>query len=571
MKCGFCGNELENGAQFCPNCGMIISLGEENEAAKENDVVVESVYNVFKSNIEKEKKDVPVETAKELAVDPTEEKVEFVMSLPEFEEYAAEPIKAPETTEVETETEATAEIAEEPVAEETETAEEAAEISETEEEPEAEEVTETLQEAEIKEEAEDIYSYSSEEAREEDMAQEAETALDIRVPEVSVIYEGPEKAPAPIAVPKTAPKNEELRKKKQAKESLEKISPDKKENKKAKAAKSDKKGIDGIKIETVLGIAVAVVLVLFACVYAVKNNKIPVLGQLFGNESTTETTLPAEDITSEEDTTESTNESTTQESTEDTTESTTEESTTESTTEATTESTTKETTTKETTTETTTKVTTTKPTTTKPTTTKPVTSASTTRPVTLPSTTKPVATKPVTTTKPNVTEGFGINDVEVKKPVSYLAKSYTAYVTVEGLTLRSKPTTDSYKVLSLSKGADVVVLAKENGFLYIKSNRYGVYGWVSANYVADSRPQSESVVQSGTVAPDKKYATAEIKYTTNGLNVRKGPSTNYAIVGLVPISYPVKVIGYKSDVSGWVYVQDTTYGYTGWVSTAYLK
>ena len=37
------------------------------------------------------------------------------------------------------------------------------------------------------------------------------------------------------------------------------------------------------------------------------------------------------------------------------------------------------------------------------------------------------------------------------------------------------------------------------------------------------------------------------------------------------ISYPVKVIGYKSGVSGWVYVQDTTYGYTGWVSTAYLR
>ena len=92
MKCGFCGNELENGAQFCPNCGMIISLGEENETAQENDTVVESVYNVFKSNIEKEKKETPVAQAKELAVDPTEEKVEFVMSLPEFDEYFAEPI-----------------------------------------------------------------------------------------------------------------------------------------------------------------------------------------------------------------------------------------------------------------------------------------------------------------------------------------------------------------------------------------------------------------------------------------------------------------------------------------------
>ena len=56
MKCSFCGNELENGAQFCPACGMIISLGEDGDG-NENDAVVESVYNVFKSNIEKEKKE----------------------------------------------------------------------------------------------------------------------------------------------------------------------------------------------------------------------------------------------------------------------------------------------------------------------------------------------------------------------------------------------------------------------------------------------------------------------------------------------------------------------------------
>ena len=58
------------------------------------------MVNVFKSNIEKEKKEAPVQTAKELEIDPTEEKVEFVMSLPEFDEYIAEPIKAPEHIEL---------------------------------------------------------------------------------------------------------------------------------------------------------------------------------------------------------------------------------------------------------------------------------------------------------------------------------------------------------------------------------------------------------------------------------------------------------------------------------------
>ena len=619
MKCSFCGNELENGAQFCPGCGMIISLGEDGDN-NEKDNVVESVYNVFKGNTDKENQGtVKKETAKELEIDPSEEKVEFVMSIPEFEEYDAEPIKTPETLEI---PDNSAEAKEEAVADE-DTAEE---------------------------EMEDIYSYSSEDMK------EPEEKLDIRVPEMDVIYEGPEKAPEAIAVPEVSPKNEKLRQQKQAKENLKKISPDKKENKKApktekskkeppKAEPAKKKGIDGIKIEGVLGIAIAVVVLLIGCVYAIKNDKIPVLGELFADDNkpefvgengeevytdvngnyyycdddgvsypyialippTEEDEEDTTETTTEEDTTESTTETTTGEDTTESTTQTTAESTTETTTETTTKETTTETTTKETTTkETTTKESTTKETTTKPTTTKPITTTkpvtttkpATTKPVTTtkpaattkPSTTKPATTKPVvpSTTKPVVTtkpattkpattkpsttkDPYGINDVTVKKPASYLAKSYTAYVTAEGLNLRSKPTTDSERVLFLSKGADVVVLAKENGFCYIKSNRYGVYGWVSANYLAASRPQSESVVQSGTVTPDQKYATAEIKYTINGLNVRKGPGTNYAVVGLVPISYPVKVIGYKSGVSGWVYVQDTTYGYTGWVSTAYLK
>lgn len=623
MKCGFCGNELENGAQFCPNCGMIISLGEENETAQENDTVVESVYNVFKRNIEKEKKKaVDIESAKELEVDPTEEKVEFVMSLPEFEDFIAEPIKAPEHIEVSEHFVSNEEVEEVNVAAESETVEESAEVVEETTEEAVVESTEAVVEDEYAEETgEDIYSYTSEDTKTQGEVEEVSEPLNIRVPEI--IYAGPEKAPEPIEVTKTAPKNEELRQKKQAKENLEKISPDKKDIKK-KPVKSKKKGIDGIKIEGVLGIAVALILVLFACVYALKNNKIPVLGELFGNESTTETTTestteaewtesrPEEfigengkkiykdddgnyyyydndgtrhDYVVQDDTTQepSSEEDTTEEPTteEPTTEPSTQE-TTESTIETTTEPTTKVTTTKPTTTKpTTTKPTTTKPTTTKPApTTKPSTTKPVTRPVTTPSTTKPATTKPVTTrpnttkpvtTKPTTTDKYGINDVTVKKPSSYLAKSYTAYVTAEGVNLRSKPSASSDRVLYLSKGADVVVFAKENGFFYIKSNRYGVYGWVSASYVSETRPQSESVVQSGTVAPDKKYATAEIKYTTNGLNIRKGPSTSYDVIGLVPISYPVKVIGYKSGVSGWVYVQDTTYGYTGWVSTAYLK
>ena len=55
------------------------------------------------------------------------------------------------------------------------------------------------------------------------------------------------------------------------------------------------------------------------------------------------------------------------------------------------------------------------------------------------------------------------------------------------------------------------------------------------------------------------------------LNMRKGPSTDYGIVNVIPVGHPVKIIGYKSGVSGWAYVTDLTTGVNGWVSTAYLK
>ncbi len=597
MKCGFCGNELEHGAEICPNCGMIISLGDEG--ASENDKVVESVYNVFKSNVTDG--DREAEKAQELEADPTEEKVEFVMSLPEFDE-ASEPIKeeaAPATDASEPEVQenfAPAEAVQDdfdidmtlPEMEEVPLpgtlsgegiTQEAYSVSAdvpAEETPVAAEeaVAEEVPAQAIEEnEAEEIAQVVEEEPEEEIV--QPEEKLEIRVPESNYIYAEYDDYGKTES---EEVKQEKNQKNAEAKKNLDMISPDEKKKPKAKK-KNKKKGIDGIKIEAVLGVAIALIVILFGCAYAVKNDMIPVLGELFGDDTTTtqqaeESTEPEEDETTEEATTE---EVTTEEVT--TEEATTEEVTTTEpvTTEAPETTTEKETTTKETTTkETTTKPTTTKPTTTKPTTTKPTTTKpTTTKPTTTKPTTRPSTTRPTTrpsTAKPSTTKNpYGINDVKVKLPASYFSKSYTAYITAEGVTLRAKPAANGERILFLSKGADVKVLAKEGGFYYVKSNRYGVYGWVSATYVANERPQTEASTVKGTVAPDKKYDTVVTKYTINGLNIRKGPGTNYDVIGLIPISYPVKVIGYKSGVSGWVYVQDTTYGYTGWVSTAYIK
>lgn len=203
-------------------------------------------------------------------------------------------------------------------------------------------------------------------------------------------------------------------------------------------------------------------------------------------------------------------------------------------------------------------ITTTKPTTTKPTTTKPTT-------------TKPTATKPETTTDPY---GFGTD--KVQKPGAYLAAGarYTVYVNVSSLTMRSKPNQQASKVVYVSIGEDLTVYGKEeNGFLYVRSNRYGVYGWVAERYVSKTRPTAEeTVVVPGIVKPDKKYSSPKTMYVNVhvGIRLRKAPETDAASVRTLSYGFPVKVTGYSSADSGWVYVTDITHGVTGWTRLEWL-
>ena len=499
----------------------------------------------------------------------------------EIPEAIAEPVaeEIPEAI-AEPEVEEAPEAIEEPVAEEIPEAIAEPEVEEAPEaiaEPEVEEAPEAIEEPEVEEIPEAIAEPEVEEAPEaieepivEEIPETVEEPVIEELPEVveefEEVIEPVEEQPLVIGLFEdigSASEAEEY----EEEEEYEDITPVEDNTEKTKKSK---KGI-------VIAALIFILCVLCAGVYALKDY-IPVMAPTEAT-SQEDSTVPSTEETTEEETTEE--ESTEETSEEETTEETTEAETTESeettteeavTTEPTSEneivSTTKPTTTKPTTTKpTTTKPTTTKPTTTKPTTTKPAT----TRPATTkPATTKPATTKPATTKPNTTTDPYGINDVTVKKPSSYI-KSYTGYVTAEGLNMRAKPTTSSDRVLYLSKGADVKVLAKENGFLYVYSNRYGVSGWVSASYISTSRPtETTSKLYTGTVQPDVK-ATQKVMHTTYSLNIRKGPSTSYPSVQIIATGYPVKVIGSKSGVAGWVYVTDLTYGVSGWVSTAYLK
>ncbi len=525
MKCSFCGNEIENGAELCPSCGMILSLGDDNDNTGEEIKIPEFTPNIFGAEKLSEEKTYP---AQELPANNAEEEVPVVTSIPEYvpDNYVFEDISSVSA-------EAAAEQEEAP----------AQEVAEDTEEEIAKEITE--------EAAEEV----AEEQTNEEVGAVADV-LGIRVPDEELTYpeyesfvSGEEEYESVETHEEPAESAEE-----QQDEEFEEVSDDDTYVKPNKL----KSGVGAI-----IALCLLLVCLVFAGGYVLKN--VMPEKQTTTTSSTVDvdaTTDEDEENTTEEDTTEA--EEDTTEAEEDTTEA--EETTTGATTQ---EVTTTEATTAEKTENTTTAVSTTKQTTTAVTTTKAVTTAATTEAAT----TKATATTEAATTKApsTTTDPYGINDVTVKKPSSKFAESFKGYVTVSSIKVRSNPSDSAERVLYLEKGSEVVVSAEENGFYYVYSTRFGVSGWAKAQYISKSRPTVDTTsVQSGTVEADKS-ADGKTMYTTYTLNLRKGPSTEYGVLKTIPIGYPVKVLGYKTGVSGWAYVTDLTTGVNGWVSTAYLK
>lgn len=123
------------------------------------------------------------------------------------------------------------------------------------------------------------------------------------------------------------------------------------------------------------------------------------------------------------------------------------------------------------------------------------------------------------------------------------------------LNVRAESIRTSQKIGELHKGDKVEVLEKCNtGWVKIKFNN-GV-GYVSGSYLTDK-------------APDDTNENVKIKYVkaTDGLNVRKGPSTEDDVIGR--LSYGDKVEQVEMFSTGWVKIKfEGSYGY---VSNDYLS
>jgi uncharacterized protein YraI len=134
------------------------------------------------------------------------------------------------------------------------------------------------------------------------------------------------------------------------------------------------------------------------------------------------------------------------------------------------------------------------------------------------------------------------------------AAAGSGFRTTKALKLRAKPSTSAAVLLVMPKGALLKDLGTaKNGFEKVEYE--GTQGWANISYLESTNPDAN---------PPKYLGTA---VTTANVNLREGPSTNNAILEVVPKGTTVKV--YDKIWYGFRLVKvGTTYG---WMFEEYLQ
>ena len=521
MKCSFCGKELEQGAEFCPECGMILSLGgvsdqpEEKAQVSEETEIPEYTPNVFKAMDFEEEPEVP---AMELEVTDTEETAVVVEAIPEYvpEEEIVE-VSEPETVE-----EAVEAVEEEiydapeydPNAQvSAEFMQEAEAVEEAEAYEEQVEPGEKTEEVEVVS-AEDEFAPPEYEAAVEAQSEE-EPVYELPTEEADEEYE--EAYPVYNAdedevVPEEKPTEDEslfaaLFESEDEGEKLEDITP----VAQAPVKESGKNSFTSIVI-----LVIVLVGVVFGGGYVFKN----VLPKVVDTSNTT-TSATAEKV----DATTAEAESTTDEATTETTEATTTEATTEVTTEA------------------------------------DITEADTTTEITT-----------ETTTQAAVAD-------EAEKPSSYNVDEVPFFPINDDIVIKAAPASSASDIILHPYGYPVYAYAKEGGFYYVHSPVLDVMGWVDEDvvleYVEETTAAAIEETEEDAPAADSEVSYLAVISAPEGLNFRQGPGTDYATKYVVPGGYYVRVTLESAENPGWVYVtiEDSRYPYgspSGWVSADFL-
>lgn len=155
------------------------------------------------------------------------------------------------------------------------------------------------------------------------------------------------------------------------------------------------------------------------------------------------------------------------------------------------------------------------------------------------------------------------NIEESDSSYSNTESGYMAYVSVSSsLNVRSSASTSSSVITSLKNNTRVQVIEKSNnGWTKIKTDN-GQIGWVSSKYIVSSPSSGNTSSQE-----ESEIISGNLKINvSSGLNVRKGPGTNYSVIGSLSGGSIVKA---KEKSNGW-YKIETANGVEGWISGKYV-
>lgn len=147
--------------------------------------------------------------------------------------------------------------------------------------------------------------------------------------------------------------------------------------------------------------------------------------------------------------------------------------------------------------------------------------------------------------KIKTSKGYGWVMSNYVTHVTTLPVLFTGNVTATKLNVRTSPVNTSKVFVTLSKGAKVSIVEKNNLWYKIKTSKG--YGWVMSNYVSQTNTEVLPVIDTGTITATKMNVRKEPKNTSSiFLTLSKGETVS--IVEKINLWYKIKT----SKGNGWV-------------------
>ena len=151
----------------------------------------------------------------------------------------------------------------------------------------------------------------------------------------------------------------------------------------------------------------------------------------------------------------------------------------------------------------------------------------------------------------------------------------------DAINVRSGPSTDypSYGVAPAGSQAQVIGVSPDGGWWNIAVNPQVIppgNAWVSGQYVTAQNAENAPVAEPPALPPPAEVPPAGANdpkvTTTDVVNVRSGPGTEYPIYGLAPLGTTGSVVGKSSDGGWWAVDLPTTISPDGigWVSADWV-